>query len=158
MKRIYEYRRHLPHYQSDNKGIFVTFCTHHRWVLPAEARMIVLKTCVWGNAKRCALHGAIVMPDHVHLVLTPLYDGDGFYCIAEITQGIKSSSAHKINRLPDREGQVWQRESFDRALRREEKIQEKVDYIIQNPVRAGLVNSASKYPWIWVAKSLGARA
>ena len=43
-------------------------------------------------------------------------------------------------------------ESFDRALRREEKIQEKVDYIIQNPVRAGLVNSALKYPWIWVAK------
>ncbi|PYX72923.1 MAG: hypothetical protein DMG72_13900 [Acidobacteria bacterium] len=107
MKRIYEYRRHLPHYQSDNKGIFVTFCTHHRWVLPAEARMIVLNACVWGDAKRFALHGAIVMPDHVHLVLTPLYDGDGFYCIAEITQGIKSSSAHKINRLLDRKGQVW---------------------------------------------------
>ena len=110
--------------------------------------------------KRQALRAARRDSDarHVHLVLAPLYDGDGFYCIAEITQGIKSSSAHKINRLPDREGQVWQRESFDRALRREEKIQEKVDYIIQNPVRAGLVNSASKYPWIWVAKSLGARA
>ena len=58
MKRIYEYRRHLPHYQSDNKGIFVTFCTHHRWVLPAEARMIVLNACVWVNAKRFALRAA----------------------------------------------------------------------------------------------------
>jgi len=38
MKRIYEYRRHLPHYQSDNEGIFVTFCRRHRWVLPEEAR------------------------------------------------------------------------------------------------------------------------
>jgi len=36
MKRIYEYRRHLPHYQSDNKGIFVTFCMHHAGSCPRK--------------------------------------------------------------------------------------------------------------------------
>jgi len=97
------------------------------------------------------------MPDHVHLVLTPLYGGDGFYCIPEITQGIKSSSAHQINRLLERKGQVRQRESFDHVLRREESIAEKVHYIWENPVRAGLVDIASDYCWSWIAPELATK-
>ncbi len=90
------------------------------------------------------------MPDHVHLVLTPLYDGNSFFSVAEIMQGIKSASAHKINRFLNRVGQVWQRESFDRVLRREESIRAKVEYMVQNPVRAGLVRTAMEYRWLWV--------
>ena len=96
------------------------------------------------------------MPDHAHLVLTPLYDGSSFISIAEIMQAIKSASAHKINRELNRIGQVWQRESFDRVLRREESIHAKVEYMIQNPVRAGLVKTAREYQWLWgadIAKS-----
>ncbi len=104
------------------------------------------------------MHGLVIMPDQVHLVMTPLYDGTGFYSIPEIMQGIKSTSAHKINHVLNRRGLVWQNESFDRVLRQEERIPEKVDYIIQNPVRAGLVNSAAKYPWVWVAHGRDARA
>ena len=89
------------------------------------------------------------MPDHVHLVLTPLYDGNAFFSVAGIMQGIKSASTHKINRLLNRGGQVWQRESFDQ-LRRQESVQAKVEYIVQNPVRAGLVKTAMDYPWLWV--------
>ena len=66
-------------------------------------------------------------------------------------QGIKSASGHKINRLLNRSGQVWQRESFDRVLRREESIHAKVEYMVQNPVRAGLVKTATEYQWLWVA-------
>jgi len=91
------------------------------------------------------------MPDHVHLVLTPLYDGSAFVSVAEIMQGIKSASAHKINRALNRSGQVWQRESFDRVLRREESIYAKVEYMIQNPVRAGLVKTAMEYRWLWIS-------
>jgi REP element-mobilizing transposase RayT len=90
------------------------------------------------------------MPDHVHLIFTPLYDGDSFYSIAEIMQGIKGASAHKINRLLNRSGQVWQRESFDRVLRREESVHAKVEYMVQNPVRAGLVKTAAEYVWLWM--------
>jgi REP element-mobilizing transposase RayT len=150
MRRIYEYRRHLPHYQSDYKAIFVTFSTHHRWLLPPEARSIALECCTWGNGTRFDLHGAVVMPDHVHLVFTPRYDGSGFSSVAEIMQGIKSASAHKINRLLNRHGQVWQRESFDRVLRREESVEAKVEYIIQNPLRVGLVSKVADYRWLWV--------
>jgi putative transposase len=148
--RVYEYRRHLPHYQSDNKAIFLTFTTHERWILPPDARTIVLESCTWGNGTRLNLHGVVVMPDHVHLIFTPLYDGEDLYSVAEIMQGIKSASAHKINHLLNRSGQVWQRESFDRVLRREESIRAKVEYMIQNPVRAGLVKTAAEYRWLSV--------
>ena len=90
------------------------------------------------------------MPDHVHLIFTPLYDGDSLHSVAEIMQGIKGASAHKINRLLNRSGQVWQRESFDRVLRREDSIRAKVEYMVQNPVRAGLVQNAAEYRWLWV--------
>ena len=91
------------------------------------------------------------MPDHVHLVLTPSYHGTAVVSVAEIMQGIKSASPHKINRLLNRNGQVWQRESFDRVLRREESIHAKVEYMVQNPVRARLVKTATEYQWLWVA-------
>jgi len=94
------------------------------------------------------------MPDHVHLVLTPLRDDDGLFSVAEIMQGIKSSSAHQINRALGRAGQVWQHESFDHVPRREEAIEAKVEYVIQNPVRRGLVSKASDYPWLWVKKKM----
>ena len=149
MNRIYEYRRHLPHFQSDYKAIFVTFSTHHRWILPPEARTITLQACLWGNGKRFTLHGAVIMPDHAHLVLTPLYDGSGFYSIPEIMQGIKSVSAHRINRALTRAGQIWQHESFDHVLRPEESIEAKVQYICENPVRAGLVKHPQEYRWLW---------
>jgi REP element-mobilizing transposase RayT len=104
MERKYQYRRHLPHFQGDCTAIFATFSTHHRWILPATARSIALEACLWGNGRRFSLHGAVVMPDHVHLVVTPLRDADGLFSVAEIMQGIKSSSAHQINRALSRTG------------------------------------------------------
>lgn len=148
MEKKYDYRRHLPHFQSDHKAI--TFSTHHRRILPPEARTITLEVCIWGDGKRFNLHGAVVMPDHVHMVLTPLDDGKAVYCVAEIMQGIKSSSVHQINKLLARHGQFWQRESFDRVLRHKESIAVKVEYMIQNPVRAGLARTTTEYPWLWV--------
>jgi REP element-mobilizing transposase RayT len=108
-----------------------------------------METCLCGNARRFELYGLVVMPDHLHLVLTPLADGDGPYSLMQIMQTIKGTSAHRINQLLDRKGRVWQEESFDRVLRREEAIEDKVDYILLNPVRAGLVRLPWEYPWAW---------
>ncbi len=76
------------------------------------------------------------MPDHVHLVFTPLADDNGPLSLPEIFQKAKSESAHRINRLLQRKGHVWQDESFDHVLRREEGIDAKLDYMRLNPVRA----------------------
>jgi len=95
------------------------------------------------------LYGLVVMPDHVHLALVPICRPQGPTPIAEIMQAIKGASAHRINRLLNRRGKVWQEESFDRASRKEEQFTEKLYYMLANPVRAGLVSNPLDYPWTW---------
>ena len=93
------------------------------------------------------------MPDHVHVVFTPLINElkREIYSLAEIMDGIKGASSHLINRALNRGGKVWQTESFDRALRSYEKLDEKILYILDNPVRKSLVSKASEYQWGWAA-------
>jgi REP element-mobilizing transposase RayT len=147
------YRRKLPHLQRDNKPHFVTFCTHQRWILPESVRQIVLDCCLHDREIMFELHVAVVMPDHVHLVFTPLMDVGRrqVYSLAEIMDRIKGASAHLVNRKLGRTGKVWQTESFDRVLRTSERLGEKIEYVRNNPVRKGLVGTPDQYPWTWVA-------
>jgi REP element-mobilizing transposase RayT len=135
----YEYRRKLPHYQPDAKIFFITFCTHRRWVLPDCARTIALETCLRSHQRDFDLDAVVVMPDHLHLALTPRTKDGRTISIPEITQVLKGVSAHRINKALGRRGPVWQEESFDRALRHEEDVDAKIFYMLENPVRAGLV-------------------
>jgi len=149
MLRKYAYRRKLPHYQWLDKVYFVTFSTHRREVLAPKARDIVLETCLFGRGKMFQLHAAVVMPDHVHLLLTPLAEGEGLISIPEIMQAIKGTSAHRINKYLGRKGRVWQEESFDRAMREVENVRGRIEYMLGNPVRAGLVKNPLDYRWLW---------
>jgi len=94
---------------------------------------------------------AVVMPDHVHMIFTPLIDYDAMevYSLAKIMDAIKGASAHRVNKVLYREGRVWQTESFDHVLRSSENLDAKVAYVLDNPVRRRLVNSPTEYPWLW---------
>jgi REP element-mobilizing transposase RayT len=90
------------------------------------------------------------MPDHVHLILTPLRRPDGWnYSLPEIMHAIKGTSARRVNLLLQRHGPVWQEEFFDHVLRSNESLAEKVDYVCANPQRAGLVRPELRYEWLW---------
>ncbi len=145
------YRRQLPHLQRDNKPHFLTFCTYHRWILPEHIRNIVLDCCLHDEGTRIDLQVAVVMPDHVHLICTPLVNEQAMEVrpLAEITHAIKGASAHKINQELGRKGRVWQAESFDHVLRSSESLDQKGHYLRENPVRQGLVSRWEDYPWIW---------
>jgi REP element-mobilizing transposase RayT len=149
MPRKYEYRRNLPHYQKDNRILFITYSTWHRWKLPEIAKDLALESCRRAHGRKYSLYAAVVMPDHVHLICTPLMDENGSISIPEITRTIKSESAHRINNVLARIGRVWQDESFDHILRGDESLRKKVGYILENPVRAGLVASPCEYRWLW---------
>ena len=146
------YRRQLPHLQCDDKPHFITFCTGHKWLLPERVRSIVLDSCLHDNEVKFDLRVAVVMPDHVHMIFTPLVNEQGMeiYSLAEIMDAVKGASAHKINKALGRKGCVWQAESFDHVLRSSENLDAKVGYVLENPVRAGLVGEWGFYPWLWV--------
>jgi REP element-mobilizing transposase RayT len=91
------------------------------------------------------------MPNHVHLLLTPLRNPDGWpYPLVDILQCLKSTTAHRINKLLNQNGPVWQDESLDHLLRSDESLKEKCEYIRQNPVKRGLAKRPEDYPWLWV--------
>jgi REP element-mobilizing transposase RayT len=145
------YHRKLPHLQIDDKPHFVTFCTHQRRILPDHVRSDVLESCLHGNGKLLDLKAAVVMPDHVHMIFTPLINAQRreVCSLAEIMDSIKGASAHKINKALGRKGRVWQTESFDHVLRSSESLDAKMEYLSDNPVRAGLVGEWQRYPWMW---------
>jgi len=148
----YAYRGRLPHLSKADKTYFVTFCTRLRETLSPDARDIVLASCIYDHEKLHWLDCAVVMPDHVHLIVTPFAE----LAIATILQRIKSASAYRVNRLLGRRSSLWQRESFDRILRSDENLYAKREYIFNNPVRAGLVERWEDYPWIWYPEKSGA--
>jgi REP element-mobilizing transposase RayT len=146
------YRRHLPHLQRDFKSHFITFNTKFRWTLPDWAREITLSSCCYDHRSRYELYVAVVMPDHVHMILTPLIDEKRreIFSLVDIMRSIKGATARAINQRMGRHGAVWQEESFDHVLRSSENLDAKIAYVLQNPVRKGLVDDCGCYRWVWL--------
>jgi REP element-mobilizing transposase RayT len=150
--RHYHYRRRLPHISTDSP-LFVTFCKLAKDPFPPLVRAVILEHCLYDNGKKIDLHAAVVMPEHVHLLFTPLHDPEGWpFSLLQIMKGLKGASARSVNRAMRVLGPVWQEESFDHVLRSNESMQEKIEYIRQNPVRRGLVKKSEDYPWLWIEK------
>jgi len=96
------------------------------------------------------IHTAVVMPDHVHIVLQPLWDPRGvLFALHEILGLIKGRSSREINEKLKHPGHVWLDESHDHQIRSDESLLEKCEYVAQNPVRKGLVSHPDEYPWLW---------
>ena len=165
----YCYRRRLPHLQKADAALFVTFCTGAHLILPDQARDLVLEHCLREGGlqplagegaratppSRIHLYAAVIMPDHVHLLFLPLRDeNDQPFAMVDILQCLKSATAHRINRLLRISGPVWEEESFDHALRSDESLREKSEYIRLNPAKAGLVERPEDYRWLWVEPEL----
>ena len=88
-----------------------------------------------------------VMPTHVH-VLAEQVDG---WPLDVVVQGWKSVTARRANRLLGRSGVFWAREYFDRFVRDEAHFETTCNYILANPVSAGLCAAPEDWPWSGVA-------
>jgi putative transposase len=137
-KELHITRRHLPHWRIDGATHFVTFRTRQVVLTPVEQE-IVLNHIREGDKLYYSLAAAVVMPDHVHIVLTPNAECE----LDRIMKGIKGASARKINTLRDATGSVWQDESFDRIIRYQDEFEEKLRYMFDNAVKDGLTED----PW-----------
>jgi putative transposase len=86
-------------------------------------------------------HVALLMPDHVHLILAfPEIDKR----VQTIVSKWKEWTAKSLKI-------EWQRDFFEHRLRKEESFREKADYILANPVRAGLAKTAEDWPYVFIA-------
>jgi putative transposase len=75
----------------------------------------------------------VVMPDHLHVLLTPLRGS-----ISDNLRNVKCHVARQVREQIGGEGPIWQVSFHDRIVRCEADIQRFADYIHYNPVEAGL--------------------
>ena len=144
------YKRNLPHWEQPGSVYFITFRTAKGISLPDTAKDIVFDTIMFLNNKKYNLYTCVVMADHNHLILQPLEKTkDAFYSIAEIMHSIKSYSANKINSLLKRTGSVWLDENFDRIVRNEKELQEKMNYVVNNPIKSQIVDEYKDCKWLY---------
>ena len=106
------------------------------------------------------------MPNHVHIVFTPIVDRDSsrsriqdaekekklrngndinvvlqdrsISIVADILRKIKGSTARECNKILSRTGAFWQHESYDHVIRDEVELKHIVEYVLNNPVKARL--------------------
>lgn len=88
------------------------------------------------------VHAYVVMPDHLHMVLSIREGGT----MKRVMQLIKGRFAWRHNRECKALGSVWQ-SRYERATRSDEQFNWAVEYVHYNPVAGGLVRCPEDYPW-----------
>jgi REP element-mobilizing transposase RayT len=95
------------------------------------------------NDKRYHLSAWVVMPNHVHSLMTRFEN----YELDELLHSLKSYTAHEANRILERSGKFWMDEYFDRYTRNERHFNRTIKYIENNPVKARLCAKPEDWPF-----------
>ena len=104
------------------------------WLKDVRIAEIVQNALLHFDNKRYRIHAWVIMPNHVHVLLTPCPG----YALERILHAWKSYSAKAANRLLDRSSHFWQEDYLDRYIRNEDHFFRAIEYIESNPVKAGL--------------------
>jgi len=114
------------------------------WLQIDPVAELVWEALHYRDGKEYTLDACCIMPNHVHLVCTPLTVNDEPRYISSIMHSLKGYTARKANLILGRTGYFWQHESYDHLVRNPEDYYTIVDYVINNPAKAGLPNK-----WIY---------
>lgn len=110
---------------------------------PAIARMIVEELNALDDWQVSVPHFT-VMPNHWHALVVPREACSR--SLAGIMKRVKGRSGRRIRATIGGRGPFWQREWFDRWMRDDAEWEKCVDYIRNNPVKAGLAKSWNGHP------------
>jgi REP element-mobilizing transposase RayT len=124
--------------------VSLTICTARRvpWCNNAVLCQIVVDEIMALHDSGVPVIGFCVMPDHVHLLVSTAGKR-----LSEIVRLFKGRVARRVRKeKPDMV--VWQRGYFDHVVRRNTGVYRTLEYIFQNPVRAGLVEDWWEFEWL----------
>lgn len=124
---------------------FTVCCAPGRAPFVDENLASIAVECLLGQRHKsnCDVVVYCVMPDHVHLVVTPMVDGASSLQYIDRFKGWASYEAGRAGWT----GYLWQRRSYDHVLRRDEDLEQIAAYILANPMRRGLCAEPEEYPW-----------
>ncbi len=108
------------------------------------------------------LHAYCLMSNHVHLLIDqqdipdppPRQDGKHYTALSRAMRQLKSKSGYACMQLLGLQGDFWQHESYDHVVRNEKEYEQILAYILNNPVKAGLVEDWQQWPYTYVNPEL----
>ena len=117
-------------------------CTGPLFLRMPEVAQMVMDAIDFRDQRIYRLHAFVVMPNHVHLLVTPLE------AVSKMMQSLKRFTGREGNRMLGLTGQpFWQDESYDRLVRNDTEFERIIGYIERNPVSAGLAPTPEEFPW-----------
>jgi putative transposase len=120
-------------------SVFLTICSKDR--KPIFGRADTVDT--WRQAKTWSVSRYVMMPDHLHLFCAP-----AVFPTEPLMQWVRHWKAVASKNWPRQDEQpIWQRDFWDTQLKRSENYDSKWEYVVKNPVRAGLVTQAQDWPF-----------
>ena len=136
------------------------------WLKDDQIAKVVADSMHYLDGKVYRLDAYCIMANHVHAVFTPLpiqpssvvrtFSLDPknpqtkslcYNTLSSIMQSLKGYTARRANQLLGRSGAFWQHESYDHCVRNPNELKRIVTYVLNNPVKAGLVDQWEKWPW-----------
>ncbi len=89
------------------------------------------------------VHRHVVMPDHLHLIVTP----GSSTTLEKSVQLIKGGSSHEIGKRNGMRFPVWHAGFTEHQIRDQRDFDSHTKYIDENPVKASLAEKSEEYRW-----------
>jgi len=142
---------HWPARERCNRAIivFLTVCTAHRKAVLANGAAVAALRGAWQQADAWLVGRYVVMPDHLHLFCAPRVAGAPLKRWVQYWKSLASMGWPHPGDQP-----LWQKDFWDRQLRRGDSYAQKWDYVWRNPVRHDLVKQPEDWPWAGELNSL----
>jgi REP element-mobilizing transposase RayT len=153
-----------------HKKYFVNFDTlldknlrTNLWLRDERIAKVVADAIMYRQGREYKLYCYCIMPNHVHMVFgvgedfvsriadSTARNSVSSYKVTKIMQGLKKFTAREANKILNRSGQFWHRESYDRVIRDVQDFDNTLNYVMQNPVKAGLTNDFTKWKWSFIS-------
>lgn len=133
----------LKRYHHSTQSHFVTFsCYHRSALLKPDANKAVFETALERIRLSFDLYiyGYVVMPEHVHLLLSEPEQGLFSDALKSLKQGVSRSLVGEAEHF-------WQKRYHDFNVRNASQFSEKLRYIHRNPVNGGLCKQPEEWKW-----------
>jgi REP element-mobilizing transposase RayT len=117
------------------------------WLGNTEIAALTQKTLLHFDGERYSLLAWCIMPNHVHVLVETLQG----HTLSGVVKSWKSFTTRQANALLGRTGTFWEADYFDRYMRNEDHLMRTIEYVENNPVKAGLVDKAAD--WLWSSAS-----
>jgi putative transposase len=124
------------------RTFFVTTVTARRFPLfrdEGKARLLMETLFHYQTQRKYELHEFVIMPDHIHLLLTPSRETS----LERVVQFIKGGFSYRLHA----QGTVWQESFTNHRIRDEDDFEQHREYIRMNPVEARLARRPEDYPY-----------